>query len=81
MKKIILLVLTFILGVVVVGGYFTVKNLDVNGIVKQQIEKLGYENTGRKVSVGKVDIKLTDGIGNIKNITMANPSGHKYKNV
>lgn len=50
---------------VLVGVTWLFSSLD--GIVKNQIEAIGTELTGTKVSVGGVSIKLTEGSGQITN--------------
>ena len=49
----------------------------LDGIVKNQIEAIGTELTGTKVSVGGVSIKLTEGVGQITKLSVANPKGYK----
>jgi len=75
MKKIILIGLVII--IIAIGGaaYYLLKNL--NAIVERQIEKIGSQVTGTKVSVASVDIKLREGSGAINGLVIANPPGYK----
>ncbi len=52
---------------------FVLSNLDM--IVKRAIEKYGSEATKTAVHVGSVSIRLTEGEGAVKGITVANPKG------
>lgn len=60
---------------VIIGVAWLFSSLD--GIVKNQIEAIGTELTGTKVSVGGVGIKLTEGVGQITKLRVANPKGYK----
>ena len=71
MKKIIFgfaLVLILAIGL---GIYYVLTNLD--SIVKAAIEKYGSEATHTAVRVDSVKISLTDGLGAIGGLTVANP--------
>ena len=72
MKKILisLLVLT---AIIAVGAYYLLGNLD--NIVKAAIVKYGSEVTQTSVGVGDVRIGLSDGLGAISNLSVANPKG------
>ena len=72
MKK-ILISLVILVVLVVVGAYYLLGNLD--NIVKAAIIKYGSEVTQTSVGVGEVKIGLTDGLGAISNLTVANPKG------
>ena len=52
----------------------------LNLFVKEQIEQQGSAYTEQQVTVGQVDIKLTQGAGSIKALTLANPEGYQQKN-
>ena len=64
------LVVLLVLGVVWVLG-------SLDAIVKDQIETVGTELTGTRVGVAGVDIKLTEGVGEITGLTVANPKGYR----
>ena len=72
MKKILisLVVLTVIIAV---GAYYLLGNID--NIVKASIEKYGSEATQTSVGVSGVKIGLSDGLGSISNLSVANPKG------
>ncbi len=72
MKKILIGLLVLVI-IVVVGAYYLLGNLD--NIVKATIEKYGSEVTQTSVGVGGVNIGLTDGLGSISNLRVANPKG------
>lgn len=74
MKK-ALIAIGVVLVLVILGVTWFLGSLD--GIVKKQIEVVGTELTGTKVSVGGVSIKLADGNGRITGLTVANPKGYK----
>lgn len=73
MKRIILIGLVVL--VVVIGGgvYWFLSSLD--GIVKAAVEQVGSEVTGTQVTLGDVEISLTDGRGSLRNFRMTNPKG------
>ncbi len=65
------------LGIVVIliggGAVFVLSNL--NSLVKTAIETYGSEAVGSQVSVGSVDINLTEGSAAIYDFSIANPPG------
>jgi hypothetical protein len=65
-------VLVLILAVVGAGGYL-LQNLD--GIVKEVIEKVGSDVTGTDVKVAQVTIDLQGGAATLTGLTIANPAG------
>lgn len=73
LRSILLLGVTAVLGIVVIGFYFVYSNLD--GIVKNAIEKYGSEVMGTSVRVGEVSISLTDGKGRLTDLRIEDPSG------
>ncbi|MBW1815390.1 MAG: hypothetical protein JRJ39_17655 [Deltaproteobacteria bacterium] len=75
MKKIILIGGVVIVLAVAGGAYYFLTQL--NAIVERQIEKIGSQITGTKVSVSSVDIKLREGSGAINGLVIANPSGYR----
>lgn len=75
MKKIILISAVVI--VLAIGGAAYYFLTQLNAIVERQIEKIGSQITGTKVSVSSVDIKLRKGSGAINGLVAANPTGYK----
>lgn len=71
--KIILVLVGVVLLAVAGGVYYVVTNLD--SIVKAAIEKYGSEAVQTSVKVSSVSIRLTEGIGEIRGLTVANPRG------
>jgi hypothetical protein len=73
MKKIILSLLAII--ILALGGitYYGIANLD--GIVKNVIEKVGSKVTGTTVTVAGVNITLKEGRGEISGLHLKNPKG------
>lgn len=69
------LIVVAVLVVVAVAGtiLYLLHNLDA--IVKAAIEREGSAITGTAVSVGSVEIALTEGRGTIRNLRIANPPG------
>jgi hypothetical protein len=67
-------VLVLIIGVLVM---LLLGNL--NGIVKGVIEKVGTSVTGVPVTVGAVDIKISEGSAAIRDLSVANPKGFSAK--
>jgi len=73
MKKIAIVVIT-IVAVIGVAATWFLSSLD--GIVKNQIEAIGSELTGVRVSVESVNIDLGNGVGTISGLKIANPDGY-----
>lgn len=73
MKKILITLILFIVVIIAAVSYYLLTNLDA--LVKAGIEKYGSEVTHTAVRVDQVQIKLTDGAGTIKGLTIANPEG------
>lgn len=65
------------LGIVVVIIVVLVMTVlgNLNGIVKAAIEKIGTSVTGVPVTVGAVDIKISEGSAAIQQLSVANPAG------
>ncbi len=78
MKKILISILVLTV-VIAVGAYYLLGNLD--NIVKAAIEKYGSEVTQTSVGVGGVKIGLSDGLGAISNLSVANPKGFSNKHL
>jgi uncharacterized protein involved in outer membrane biogenesis len=70
-----LVVVLFITGAVI----YVLTNL--NSIVKSAIEKYGTQATKTTVSVSLVDIKLTEGMGAISGLEVANPHGFTSRHI
>lgn len=73
MKKKILIGLGVVVVIIVVLVMTLLGNL--NAIVKGVIEKVGTDVTGVSVTVGAVDIKISEGSAAIKQLGVANPAG------
>jgi hypothetical protein len=54
---------------------FVLSNLD--GLVKEAVEKVGGEATRSKVALDKVEISLKSGSGRLAGLTVGNPAGFK----
>ena len=80
MKKWLFVILA-IISVIVISAYWIISNIDINNIVKQQIQTQGLKLTGRKVVVDSVDIKLAQGTGRINNFKILSSQNNKYKNI
>lgn len=78
MKKVILGFVLVIVFTIVGGVYYVLNNLD--DLVKAAIEKHGSEATQTAVRVDRVKINLTDGVGTISGLTIANPKGFVMSN-
>ncbi len=75
MKKIILIAAVIVVLGLAGAVYYFLTQLNI--IVERQIEKIGSQITGTKVSVSSVDIKLRKGSGAINGLVIANPPGYK----
>jgi len=72
----IIIVVALVVGALVV---FVLNN--INDIVKEVIETKGPEVTQTLVKLGNVDIKLTDGRGELNQLRIANPEGFSSPNL
>lgn len=77
MKKIALGAFLVLLLTIGFGVYYLLSNL--NGIVKTAIETYGSQATQTAVRVKSVQIKLQDGSGAIRGLTVGNPQGFVTK--
>ena len=77
-KIIVSVVLVLILAVVGAGVYL-LQNLD--GIVKEVIEKVGSDVAGTDVRVAEVKIDLQGGAATLAGLTIANPAGFSKGNL
>src|SRR3954471_16819555 len=75
MGKRILLALIAVVVVAAAGVTWLVMTKG-NEIVASAIERYGSAATGTSVDVGSVELALTQGRGNIKGLTIDNPSGY-----
>ena len=61
------------------GALWFLAGGSLNDFIKQQIERVGTKTTEQSVKVEQVEIKLTEGAGAIKGLTLANPAGYQSK--
>ena len=61
------------------AGVYLLQNLD--GIVKEVIEKVGSDVTGTNVRVDEVKIDLQGGAATLTGLTIANPAGFSEGNL
>ena len=73
MKKVILGTVAVLLVAVVGVGVFLMQNLD--GIVKNMIEKVGSDVVNTEVRVQEVKLNLSEGSATLRGFTVANPPG------
>lgn len=71
--KLVLGLVILLLIAVAIGTYYILGNL--NTLVEDGVEKYGSEMFQAPVSVGKVDISLTDGKGEVSGLSLGNPRG------
>lgn len=71
--KIIISVLVALLVVIAIAVFIGLKNL--NTLVEMAIESVGPQVTKTDVQVDRVNIELTEGLGSIYGLTVANPEG------
>lgn len=79
MGKIIGSVVLVLILAVVGAGVYLLQNLD--GIVKEVIEKVGSDVTGTSVRVAEVKIDLQGGAATLAGLTIANPAGFSKGNL
>ncbi|MBX3453797.1 hypothetical protein [Ferrovibrio sp.] len=72
MKKVALGILVVVL-VVAGGAYYLLSNLD--SLVKAAVETYGSEATQTRVSLGKVELKISDGQASLGDLKVMNPKG------
>src|SRR5512139_669720 len=71
-RKILILTGVFVVAAVAVVVFFVT---NINSIVKSAIEHYGSATVKTSVRVSSVSLKLTEGSGTIKGLTVANPRG------
>lgn len=71
--KKVLVVVGVLVVVVAVGVYWFASNLD--SLIKTAIETYGSEITKTEVTLDKVEISPTSGVGSLSGLTMGNPAG------
>lgn len=77
-RKILILTGVFVVAVVAVVVFFVT---NINSIVKSAIERYGSAAVKTSVRVSSVSLKLTEGSGTIKGLTVANPRGFSSSHV
>ncbi len=77
-RKIVILTGVFVVAVVAVVVFFVT---NINSIVKSAIERYGSAAVKTSVRVSSVSLKLTEGSGTIKGLTVANPRGFSSSHV
>ncbi len=73
MKKLLIIGVILIVGVVGVGAYVLLSSLD--SVVKTAVEQIGSDATGTKVTLNEVEISPTSGYGALRGFRMTNPQG------
>ncbi len=80
MKKKIILFIIVVLVLFVAGSVIYVLT-NIDSIVKAAIEKYGSEATKTAVRVSSVKIKLADGEGGLRGLTIADPPGFSFPSI
>ena len=62
-----------------VAIYFCLPSME--NIIKRVVHQYGSEIIGTDVSIGGIDLQLSDGIGVVKDIKIANPKGYSAPNL
>jgi uncharacterized protein involved in outer membrane biogenesis len=73
MKKLLIIGVILIVGVVGVGAYVLLSSLD--SVVKTAVEQIGSDATGTKVTLNEVEISPISGYGALRGFRMTNPQG------
>ena len=80
MNKISIVAILLVVAIVTAGiGIFLARNVD--GIAKEMFEGIGSQVTGSRVQVGDLQISLTEGVGLVSDLTVANPKGFSGGNL
>ncbi|WP_199610427.1 AsmA family protein [Flocculibacter collagenilyticus] len=80
MKKLVI-ILAVLAAAAVAVWTFVLPKIDINGLIKEQIEVQGSKVMGTSVNVGSVDIDIIAGKGTIGELKIANPQGYKASHV
>lgn len=80
MKKKIIISIIVVLVLFIAGSVFYVLT-NIDSIVKAAIEKYGSEATKTAVRVSSVKIKLADGEGALRGLTIADPPGFSFPSI
>ena len=63
--------------ILIVGGvYYLYNHYDWQSIVRDLVHQQGTAAVGTDVNIGSIKLSLTNGNGNVSNITVANPKGY-----
>jgi hypothetical protein len=81
MKKKIIIIAAVVALILAVAGTVTYILTNLDSIVKAAIEKYGSQATKTAVRVSSVKIKLTNGEGALRGLTIANPSGFSFPSI
>ncbi len=80
MKKKIIIAIIVVLVLFIAGSVIYVLT-NIDAIVKAAIEKYGSEATKTSVRVSSVKIKLADGEGTLRGLTIADPPGFSFPSI
>ena len=78
-SRIILLIVAVIVVLVAAAVFYLVRNLD--SLVASAIEKYGTETAGTSVQVQAVEIRIREGMGSVRGLTVANPPGFTDRDI
>jgi hypothetical protein len=81
MKKKIIIIAAVVVLILAVAGTVTYIFTNLDSLVKAAIEKYGSQATKTAVRVSSVKIKLTNGEGSLRGLTIANPSGFSFPSI
>ena len=76
MKAVKILVGLLVAALAVVAVVVVLALQNINEIVKVAVETVGPEVIGTQVKLAEVDIKITEGRGELKGLSVANPAGY-----
>jgi hypothetical protein len=78
-SRIVLLIIAVIVVLVAAAVFYLVRNLD--SLVASAIEKYGTEAAGTPVQVQTVEIRLKEGLGSVRGLTVDNPPGFSDRDI
>jgi hypothetical protein len=78
-SRIFLLIIAGIVVLVAAAVFYLVRNLD--SLVASAIEKYGTEAAGTSVQVQAVEIRIREGMGSVRGLTVANPPGFTDRDI